>query len=128
MLDARGISPDPHKTEAVLKMAQPTTRTELRRFMGMVNQLSKFSNDIAYLSKPLRELLSSKQTWMWGPFQEDAFSKVKKELTHRKFLLCTIPKRQLKSVQTSLPVGWEQFLCKNAHLQRGNLLLMPPGP
>ena len=38
-----GISPDPDKTSAVLEMAKPTTVTELRRFMGMVNQLGKFS-------------------------------------------------------------------------------------
>jgi len=29
----------------------------------------------------MRELLSSKQTWNWGPAQEEAFVKVKAELT-----------------------------------------------
>ena len=49
--------------------------------MGMVNQLGKFSLRIAELSKPVRELLSSKRAWNWGPVQEEAFIKVKAELT-----------------------------------------------
>ena len=37
VIDANGISPDPSKTEAIQKMKAPTTITELRRFMGMIN-------------------------------------------------------------------------------------------
>ena len=57
-----GISPDPSKTAAILKMETPKTLTQLRRFMGMVNQLGKFSPLMSDLSEPLRELLSPKQT------------------------------------------------------------------
>ena len=46
----------------------------------MVNQLGKFSPNIAELTKPMRELLSKKSTWLWGPNQDDAFQKVKSEL------------------------------------------------
>ena len=80
-IDGKGISPDPQKTAAISKMASPKSTTELRRFMGMVNQLGKFSPRIAELSKPMRELLSSKRAWNWGPAQEEAFVKVKAELT-----------------------------------------------
>ena len=41
--DEKGISPDPHKTAAISKMASPKSTAELRRFMVMVNQLGKFS-------------------------------------------------------------------------------------
>ena len=62
VIDESGISPDPRKTVAIEKMSSPTSVTELRRFMGMVNQMSKISpNIIAHLSQPLRELLSSKK-------------------------------------------------------------------
>ena len=46
----------------------------------MVNQLGKFSPSIAQLSHPLRELLSAKRIWAWGPTQTEAFSKLKQEL------------------------------------------------
>ena len=82
IIDGKGISPDPQKkTAAISKMISPKSTTELRHFMGMVNQLGKFSPRIAELSKPVRELLSSKRAWNWGPVQEEAFIKVKAELT-----------------------------------------------
>ena len=51
-----------------------------RRFMGMVNQLGKFSAKIAELSQPLRELLGSKCAWLWGRAQDSAFEAVKSEM------------------------------------------------
>ena len=80
VINKDGISPDPDKTNAVLAMPKPSTPTELRRFMGMVNQLGKFSSKISELSQPLRELLGKKQSWLWGPAQDDAFQAVKEEL------------------------------------------------
>ena len=50
--------------------------------MGMVNQLGKFSAKIAELSQSLRELIGSKQAWLWGPAQDNAFEATKAELAH----------------------------------------------
>ena len=49
--------------------------------MGMVNQLGKFSSNLADLTQPLRQLLSNKYTWMWGPAQDKPFSDIKIELS-----------------------------------------------
>ena len=38
--------------------------SELRQFMGMVNQLGKFSQNLTDLTQPLRQLLSKKSTWL----------------------------------------------------------------
>ena len=59
IVDAEGIRPDPQKIKAVQAMQEPTNVTELRRFLGMVNQLLKFIPDMAETTKPLRDLLSS---------------------------------------------------------------------
>ena len=80
IINGEGISADPSKTSAILKMKQPTTVTELRRFMGMVNQLGKFTPHLAELAQPLRELLSIKKAWTWGPPQEKAFQDIKNEM------------------------------------------------
>ena len=45
----------------------------------MINQLNKFSPQIAELSKPLRELLSPKRVFTWTHVHEEAFAKVKEE-------------------------------------------------
>ena len=63
-IDKEGVSPDPRKTSAIGAMPKPTTRTELRRLMGMANKLGKFSPNIAEITQPLRELLSSKKVWL----------------------------------------------------------------
>ena len=81
VIDEHGVSADPSKTTAVAEMETPRSVSELRRFMGMANQLGKFTPRITEISQPLRELLSSKRSWMWGPAQEEAFKEVKAELT-----------------------------------------------
>ena len=42
-IDQTGIKADPEKTKAIRNMRAPITVPELRRFMGMVNQLGKFT-------------------------------------------------------------------------------------
>jgi len=83
---ANGISPDPSKTEAIQKMKTPTTVTELRRFMGMINQLNKFSPHIAHPSQPPRELLKANTTWLWTSNHEEAFCKLKEEISSPRVL------------------------------------------
>ena len=60
VISEQGISADPSKTQAVTNMERPKNITELRRFMGMANQLGKFSPKLAELSQPLWALLSSR--------------------------------------------------------------------
>ena len=47
----------------------------------MANQLGKFSKNLAEITQLLRVLLSNKHMWNWGPQQDQAFAKVKDELT-----------------------------------------------
>ena len=47
----------------------------------MVNQLGKFTPNLAQLSQPLREVLGKNSTRVWGPSQSEAFSLVKEELS-----------------------------------------------
>ena len=39
ILDSTGVSADPEKVTAITKMKAPTGVPELRRFLGMVNQM-----------------------------------------------------------------------------------------
>ena len=73
-------------------MKAPRSVSDLKRFLGMVNQLGKFSPRITELTQPLRELLSTKQAWLWGSEQETAFNKVKDELVQPTILALYDPK------------------------------------
>ena len=81
IVDKDGIRADPGMVSAITEMVPPTNISELRRFMGMVIQLGKFSMNLASLTTPLRQLLSKKSAMTWGPAQDQAFAKVKEELT-----------------------------------------------
>ena len=63
LIEETGISPDPDIVYAVQEMKPPTNIKELCQFLGMVNQLSKFLPFLADKSKPLRDLLSTKNQW-----------------------------------------------------------------
>ena len=59
---------------------------ELRRFLGIINQLSKFAPNLADKTKPLRELLSTRNHWKWDASQEQAFKKLKALLSSSEVL------------------------------------------
>ncbi len=68
IIDAEGIRTDPDKVGAIKDMSPPikVNFTEVRCFLGMANQLSKFSSNLADLSRPLRALLSKKKRHGYG--------------------------------------------------------------
>ena len=86
VVDQEGVKADPTKVQAVLELKPPTTVKELRRLLGMANQLSKFSPKLAEVTKPLRDLLSTKNQWTWGNPQEAAFNNLKQVLSSNEIL------------------------------------------
>ena len=81
VLNEEGIKSDPEKTESIQDMDTPQNVSDVRWFLVMVNQLGKFVPHLAEKTKPIRDLLSTKKEFLWGPTQQDAFEKLKKELT-----------------------------------------------
>ena len=68
-------------------MKPPKDVTELRRFLGMVNRLGKFTPRLAELTHPLRDLLGKRNLWRWESPQNVAFSQIKEELSKLTTLL-----------------------------------------
>ncbi|KAL5010683.1 hypothetical protein ScPMuIL_012988 [Solemya velum] len=81
VIDENGVQPDPNKVRAIVDMEPPSCVTEVRRFMGMVNQLGKFSSNIAEQSEPIRSLLKKGNAWTWDQQQTRAFEAIKRELS-----------------------------------------------
>jgi len=91
-----GIQAEQEKVKAIVEMEAPTNIHELRRFLGMVNQMSKFSSHLTEVTQPIRELLSKKNAWHWGPAQETAFRHVKVELSSPTVLAMYDPQLETK--------------------------------
>jgi hypothetical protein len=96
VISREGVSADIKKVEAIQNLPIPTNVSEVRRFLGMLNQLSKFSPNLSEKSKPLRDLLSKKNQWMWGQSQDEAFKALKEELSSGRTLALYEPNRESK--------------------------------
>ena len=80
VIDNLGIRPDPDKVDAVVRFTTPTSPGDIRRLLGMVNQMSKFSPRLAEYTQPLRELLVKDRAWVWESAQQQAFERIKQML------------------------------------------------
>ena len=76
VVDSTGIRPEPEKVLAIQKVHTPGNVGELRRFLGMVNQLGKFSPNLAEVTTLLQELLKKENQWQWGEPQRNAFATI----------------------------------------------------
>ena len=80
-INESGIIPDQDKVKAIIDMPEPTDVSGIRRFLGMINQLGKFTPHLAEITKPMRDLLSKKNDWTWGHAQKMCFAQLKESLT-----------------------------------------------
>jgi hypothetical protein len=66
IVDESGIRPDPEKVNVIRNMSIPNNVGEVRRFLGTVNQMSKFAPNLGDVTKPIRDLLVKGNQWVWG--------------------------------------------------------------
>jgi hypothetical protein len=78
IISGSGVQPDPDRVRAVVNMSPPKNVTEVRCFLGMVNQLAKFANNLAQQSAPIRDLLRKDRVWTWDVAQQTAFDNIKR--------------------------------------------------
>ena len=81
IIDSQGIHADPQKVDAILNFPAPANVPELQRFLGMLNQLAKFTPELASQTEPLRQLLKLDSLWSWDHPQKGAFKQIKQSLT-----------------------------------------------
>ncbi|OOY38876.1 hypothetical protein BOV90_12310, partial [Solemya velum gill symbiont] len=94
IVNENGIRPDPNKVKAILEMSPPTDVSGVRRLLGMVNQLGKFSENLAQTTKPIRDLLSKQNCFVWGVDQQNAFTATKSILTSTPILALYDPQKK----------------------------------
>ena len=78
---AKGFSPDPKKISAVKRMDLPRDVDTMRRFLGLVNYLNRFSLHLAEISAPLREICRQDMEFELTESVHVAFSRTKEEIS-----------------------------------------------
>ncbi|XP_043240331.1 uncharacterized protein K02A2.6-like [Amphibalanus amphitrite] len=79
-----GYTTDHEKARAIADFPRPENVTDLRSFMGLVNQLSGLTPELAGSTQAFRDLLKSRRVWRWTEQHEAAF-------LHTKIVLSSPP-------------------------------------
>ena len=81
LITREGVKSDPEKVKAVTEMPAPQNVGELKRFLGMVNYLSKYLPNLSDVLHPLLNLTKKDVPWIWSEFHQSAFERVKVMVT-----------------------------------------------
>jgi len=73
-----GIKPACDKVKAVLKIAEPKNRKELRSFIGVANYYRDMWVQRSHVLAPLAALTSKTTKWKWEPQHQKAFAMAKR--------------------------------------------------
>ena len=76
-----GLSPDPEKLKAIKEYPQPKDITELRRFVGLASYYRRFVSGFSEIVAPLHKLMQKDAKFIWNFHCEEAFQKLKEQLT-----------------------------------------------
>ena len=79
-LSVEGIKPQARLTTAINDLPRPSSKKELRRFLGMARFYCAFIKDFAVVSQPLNRLTGDNVSFVWDSRCDSAFQKIKQYL------------------------------------------------
>ena len=97
--NSTGISPDPKKTESILRMEFPPDKETMHSFLGLVNFLNRYTPRLAELCSPLRKLILKDSHYSPGDPEHAAFSAIKAEFK-KKIILPYFDRNKQTILQT----------------------------
>ena len=72
------ILPDPGRIKAIEDIHAPSTKTEVRAFLGMASQMEAWSLNLSFSSSNLRKRISKDTTFTWDDKCKEEFNQIKK--------------------------------------------------
>ena len=85
-LSKDGVKPNPRKIQAIKLLPEPKTEALLQSFLGIVNDLSRFSPNIAKMTINLHALLKKGNEFIWQTQHSNDFQAIIHELCSPKLL------------------------------------------
>lgn len=115
VISKTGLMTSPEKVKAILNAPEPTSVTEVKRFLGVVNYYRNFIPNASSILSPLHELLRSDVPWEWGDRQRQAMVAVRRELASERVLAHFEPTAQLVLTVDAGPSGLGAVLSQRGH-------------
>lgn len=91
VVDSQGLRTDPEKVDAILNYPVPTSRKELKRFLGTTSWYRRFIPNFSTIAGPLNKLTSTKKNYtnfQWSVEADQAFIGLKSALVQAPVLAC----------------------------------------
>ena len=80
-IDQNGIRPLQDKLKAIQELKEPKNEKELKSFLGAIQYLSKYIENLSAQTDLLRQLLKKNNEWSWTPEHSEAFTQLKNKIT-----------------------------------------------
>ncbi|XP_018494580.1 uncharacterized protein K02A2.6-like, partial [Galendromus occidentalis] len=81
IVSRNGFRIDPDRIEHIQAFETPSDKKELQRFLGVVNFVGGFIENMSEKTKPLRDLVKDDVEFLWTSEQQKAFEVLKESLT-----------------------------------------------
>ena len=94
LINEKGLHPTQSKLKAIIDAPAPSTVTELKSFLGLLNYYCKFLPNLSSTLHPLYSLQQSTK-WKWGPEEKETFQKAKALLSSPRLLVHFDPVKKL---------------------------------
>ena len=82
-IDQNGIRPLQDKLMAIKNLEQPNNEKELKSFLGAIQYLSKYIDNLSAQTDSLRQLLKKDKDWLWTEEHTQAFENLKQKITEK---------------------------------------------
>jgi site-specific DNA-cytosine methylase len=76
-----GLTPMAARVLAITALRPPTNVSELRSLMGFIGYYRDYVPNYSAIAHPIRLLTKLQQPWEWGPLQDAALDKLKREIS-----------------------------------------------
>jgi hypothetical protein len=102
ILENGTVTMDPVKVAGVTEWKEPKNVKDIHKFLGFCNFYRRFIRGFSQIAKPLNNLLKKGVKWAWEKAEQEAFDKLKKQVTEEPVLMQPDQKKQFEiEVDTS---------------------------
>lgn len=91
VVNEKGLHTDPDKVRSILEFPTPSSRKEVKMFLGTASYYRRFIKNFSLIAAPLNKLTSSSKDappFKWTPEAEESFKTLKQALVSAPILAC----------------------------------------